>query len=84
MKPNELFGVLVCLTGLLIVIYGLYEIWSGLENGAENLLPSNQDEDGGQVSIISFFAFGIPSMFVGAVIFFATDLIVRAPYRAQK
>lgn len=82
MKASELFGVLIRFTGFLIVIYGLYEIWGGFENGAENLLPSNQGENGEQVSVISYFAFGIPSLLLGVVVFFGADLIVRVAYRS--
>ena len=81
MKASELFGVLVRLTGFLIVIYGLYEIWGGLENSVENLLPSNQGDNGDQVSVIAYFAFGIPALLVGVVIFFGGDLIVGLGYR---
>ena len=84
MKASELFGVLVRLTGFLIVIYGLYKVWGGLENSVENLLPSNQGDNGEQVSVISYFAFGIPSLLVGAVIFFGADLIVGLAYRNTK
>ena len=83
MKPNELFCVLVRFTGFLIVLYGLYEIWGGLENSVENLLPSNQGDNGEQVSVMAFFAFGIPALVVGAVIFFAADLIAGVAYRNQ-
>ena len=81
MKASELFGVVVRLTGFLIVIYGLYEIWGGLENSVENLLPGNQGDNGEQVSVISYFAYGIPSMLAGAIIFFGADLIVAVAYR---
>ena len=84
MKASELFGVLIRLTGFLIVIYGLYEIWGGLENSVENLLPSNQGENGEQVSVIAYFAFGIPAMVAGTVIFFGADLIVGLAYRNPK
>ena len=81
MKASELFGVVVRLTGFLIVLYGLYEIWGGLENSVENLLPSNQGENGEQVSVISFFAFGVPALLLGIVIFFGAELVVRVAYR---
>ena len=84
MKASELFGVLIRLTGFLIVIYGLYEIWGGLENSVENLLPSNQGENGEQVYVIAYFAFGIPAMVAGTVIFFGADLIVGLAYRNPK
>jgi len=80
MKPSELFGVLVRLAGFLIVLYGMYEIWSGLDNVAENLL-SAQDDNSDQISSLSFFVFGIPSLFVGAICFFLADWIVRLTYR---
>jgi len=83
MKSSELFGVFVRAAGFVIVLYGVYEIWSGFENAVENLFPVNQTEDGQQVSIFSFFAFGIPSLVLGMLIFFAADLIVKLAYRNQ-
>jgi hypothetical protein len=83
MKPAELFGVCVRLTGLLIVLYGAYEIWGGLDNTVENWLALAQGDSSDQVSIFSYLAFGIPSLLVGAVIFFAADPIVRLAYRNQ-
>ena len=82
MKPSELFGILVRLAGFLIVLYGMYEIWGGLDNVAENLL-SAQDDSSDQISSLSFFVFGIPSLFVGAICFFLADWIVRLTYRNQ-
>jgi hypothetical protein len=82
MKPSELFGVLVRLTGFLIVIYGVWEIWGGFENTVENLLPMNQDDNADQQpSSFGYFAFGIPSVFFGAICFFLADWIVRLAYR---
>ena len=37
MKPSELFGVFVRLAGFLVVIYGLYELWGGLDNWMEKI-----------------------------------------------
>lgn len=81
MKPSELFGVFVRAAGFLIVIYGLWEIWGGIENIAENILSASQDDNSDQVSSLSFFAFGIPALFVGAICFFLADWIVRLAYR---
>jgi hypothetical protein len=82
MKPSELFGVFVRATGFLIFIYGLWEIWGGFENAVENLLPANQGDNGDQqVSSFAYFAFGIPSVFVGAICFFLADWIVKLAYR---
>ncbi len=81
MKSSELFGVFVRAAGFVIVLYGVYEIWSGFENAVENLFPVNQTEDGQQVSVFSFFAFGIPSLVLGALIFFVADCIVKLAYR---
>jgi hypothetical protein len=81
MKPSELFGVFVRAAGFLIVIYGMWEIWGGFENIAENLLSAGQDDNNDQVSSLSFFAFGIPSVGVGTLCFFFADWIVRLAYR---
>jgi hypothetical protein len=80
-KPSELFGVFVRVAGFLIVIYGIYEIWGGLDNFAENLLAGSQDDNSDQISSLSYFVFGIPSLFVGAICFFLADWIVRIAYR---
>ncbi len=81
MKPSELFGVVVRVTGFLIIIYGLWETWGGFENAVENLLPANQGENSESYSSFSYFAFGIPSVFVGAICFFLADWIVKLTYR---
>jgi TRAP-type C4-dicarboxylate transport system permease small subunit len=80
MKPSELFGVVVRTTGFLIFIYGLWEIWGGVENFAENLLAINQGDTGDQPSSLGFFAFGLPSLGVGALVFFLANGIVRLAY----
>jgi len=81
MKPSELFGVFVRVAGFLIVIYGLYELWGGFDNIAENLLSASQDDGSDQTSSFSYFAFGIPSLIVGGICFFLADWIVRLTYR---
>ena len=83
MKSSELFGVFVRAAGFVIVLYGLHEIWGGFENAVENLFPVNQTEDGQQVSTFSYFAYGMPSLVLGALIFFVADLIVKLAYRNQ-
>ena len=81
MKPAELFGVLVRMTGFLIVIYGLWEIWGGFENMAENLLSAAQGDNSDQPSSISYFAFGIPAMIFGTLCFLLADWVVKLAYR---
>lgn len=84
MKPAELFGVCVRMTGLLIVLYGLYELWGGVDNLVENLIDAAQGNNSDQPSSFSYFAFGIPSLVVGAVVFFFANLIVRLAYRNRE
>ena len=81
MKPSELFGVFVRLAGFLVVIYGLYEIWSGLDNVVENVLATSQGDTSDQPSSFGFFVFGIPSLVLDALAFFFADVIVRLAYR---
>ncbi len=81
MKPSELFGVFVRTAGFLIVIYGLWEIWGGLDNFAENLLATAQSDSSDQPSSLSYFAFGVPSIGVGALLFFFADGVVKLAYR---
>jgi hypothetical protein len=80
MKPSELFGVCVRVIGFLVVLYGMWEFWGGIENFAENLMASG-DDSSDQPSSFSYFAFGIPAMITGALCFFLADWIVRAAYR---
>ena len=77
MKPSELFGVFVRTVGLLIVLFGVWEVWGGFENVVENLLSSGDD----QTSSFSFFAFGIPEIVAGLLIFFLAEWVVRLGYR---
>jgi hypothetical protein len=80
-KPSELFGVFVRATGFLIVLYGMWEIWGGFDNMAENLVSASQGDSGDQPSSLSYFAFGVPALFVGAFCFFLAEWIVRLAYR---
>jgi hypothetical protein len=78
MKPFELFGVFVRSAGFLIVIYGLWQLWGGVENVVENIFASDTSE---QTSSLSYFADGVPSLVAGALIFFLADGVVRLAYR---
>ena len=81
MKPSELFGVGVRTIGFLIALYGLYEIWGGVDNVAENWIASVKGDGSDQPSSLVFFVFGIPSLILGLLIFFFADVIVRLGYR---
>ena len=81
MKPSELFGVFVRLAGFLVVIYGLYEIWGGLDNVVENVIATSQEDTSDQPSSFGFFSFGIPALVMGFIVFFFADVIVRLAYR---
>ena len=81
MKPSDLFGVWVRVIGFLTVLYGLYELWGGLDNVVENLIDAARGNNDDLPSSFGYFAFGIPSLAVGAVVFFAADLIARLAYR---
>jgi len=81
MKASEIFGVAVRITGLLILLYGLYDIWGGFDNLFENLLPSNQDGDSGSSSFLSYFVFGVPEFIVGTLLFFLANWVVKLAYR---
>ena len=81
MKASDIFGVAVRTIGLLVVLYGLYDIWGGFDAFFENLLPSNQGGDSNSASTLSFFVFGIPEFILGVLLFFLADWIVRLAYR---
>lgn len=80
MKAPELFGVVIRTAGFLIVLYGLWEVWGGVETVTENLFSISQGDNGDQTSSFSFFADGVPALIVGVLVFFLADLIVRLAY----
>lgn len=77
MKPSELFGVFVRAAGFLIAIYGLWELWGGVENMVENFFATDSSD---QTSSFSFFADGVPALIVGILIFFLADWVVHLAY----
>ena len=81
MKPTELFGVIVRVTGFLVIIYSVWNVWAGVDNVFENLLQINQGGDTETYSTFSYFAFGIPGLAFGAICFFLADWIVKLAYR---
>jgi hypothetical protein len=82
MKPSELFGVVIRATGFLVILYGLWNVWAGADNVAENLLAVNQGSDAGDLpSSLSYFVFGAPALGLGAICFFFADWIVKLAYR---
>ena len=81
MKPSDLFGVVVRVTGFLVIIYSLWNVWAGFDNVFENILHMNESGDGDLPSSLSYFAFGVPALVLGAVCFFLADWIVKLAYR---
>jgi len=77
MQPSQLFGVFVRAAGFSIALYGLWELWGGVENIVSNILASDADS---QTSSFSYFADGIPELIVGILVFFLADSIVRLAY----
>jgi len=73
MKPPELFGV--------VVLYGGWEIWSGLDNVVENLIATARGDTSDQPASLGFFVIGIPSLVVGVGMFFFEEVIVKLGYR---
>ena len=60
-----------------MVIYGLWELWGGMETIVQNFFISDSND---QNSSFSFFADGIPAVIVGVIVFFLADWIVRLTY----
>jgi hypothetical protein len=81
MKSSDIFGVAVRVIGLLVVLYGLYDVWGGFDNFFENLIWPPQDSDSNTASTLSYFAFGIPEFIAGALLFFLADWVVKLAYR---
>ena len=83
MKPSELFGVIVRTIGILVILYGLWNIWAGCETIFESILPVSEGDESGLSSSLAYFAFGVPSVLLGAVCFFLADPIVKLAYRSS-
>ena len=81
MKPSELFGVMVRLTGFLVITYGLWNVWAGFETIVESVLPLSDNNSTDLPSVFYYFAFGIPALIWGAFCFFLADWIVKLAYR---
>ena len=63
--------------GFLFAIYGLWQLWGGVETVVENLFAADSSD---QTSSFTFFADGIPATIGGIIIFFIADFIVRLAY----
>jgi hypothetical protein len=84
MRTQELFGLFVRATGFLIIVYGLWNILGGLESIPESLLDRLSGGDHtDEVSIFSYFAFGIPTVAFGVFCFFCADWVARLAYREK-
>jgi hypothetical protein len=83
MKPSEVFGVIVRATGFLVILYSLWNLWSGCEIIMENILPLGDGSENNLSSIFYCFAIGIPMLVAGAVCFFLADGVVKLAYRKQ-
>ena len=81
MKPADIFGVAVRSIGLLVLLYGLYDMWSGFDNFFENLLSPGNNGDSDAASTLSYFIFGVPEFIVGTLLFFLADWVVKLAYR---
>jgi len=73
--------VIVRTIGFLIVLYGLWNVWAGFENIFENILSVSDNSDADLPSSLSYFAFGVPSLMLGAIFFFLADWVVKLAYR---
>ena len=82
MKMSEVFGLVVRIVGFLIVIYGLWNVWAGIEGIPESLFQNvNGGDQSEETSIFSYFAFGIPITAFGAFCLFCADWITNLVYR---
>ncbi len=80
MKSSDIFGVAVRTIGLLVILYGLYDVWGGFDNFFENAFSSAQD-DSNTASTLSYFIYGVPEFIAGALLFFLADWVVKLAYR---
>jgi hypothetical protein len=83
MKPSELFGFFIRATGFGVILYSLWNLWSGCELVMENILPLSEGSESDLSLVFYYFAFGIPMFVAGAACFFLADWIVRLAYRGR-
>ena len=81
MKGSELFGVIVRTTGFLLILYSLWNLWSGGETLAEGILSLTETGEADWPTVFYYVAFGIPGLVAGAACFFLADIIVQLAYR---
>ncbi|HEY1663061.1 MAG TPA: hypothetical protein VGI03_11640 [Verrucomicrobiae bacterium] len=80
MKSSDIFGVAVRTIGLLVILYGLYDVWGGFDNFFENVI-SPPDSDSNTASTLSYFIYGVPEFVIGSLLFFLADWVVKLAYR---
>lgn len=84
MKTSEIFGLVVRVAGFFLIIYGLWNLWAGIEAFPESLFGKVKGaEQPPDATVFSYFAFGIPEVAFGAFCFFGADWIARLAYRNQ-
>ena len=82
MKASDIFGLVVRIVGFLLVIYGLWYVWAGVESIPESLFQrirgGEQSQDS---SLFADFTFGVPTVAFGAFCLFCADWITKWVYR---
>jgi hypothetical protein len=81
MKAPELFGVCIRVIGFLTMIYGLWEIWWGVETVIETVCPFLVGGEASGDPLFLYIASGLPSFVFGVVCFFFPNWIVQLTYR---
>jgi len=82
MKASEIFGLVVRIVGFLLLIYGLWYVWAGLEGIPESLFQGIRGSDQSpESSLFADFAFGLPTTAFGAFCLFCADWITKWVYR---
>jgi hypothetical protein len=77
MKISDVFGLVVRITGFLLMIYSLWFIWAGIKSFPMAIISGGD----GLQNALNWLGFGGPAFAVGAVCFLFADCIVHVAYR---
>jgi len=77
MKPSDICGIVIRLTGFFMSIWGLWNTWAGVEFMFSSLFQS------GSTSPFAYFWMGVPALLLGLLFFFFADWLLSVSYRRE-
>jgi hypothetical protein len=75
MKPSDICGIVIRLTGVFLSIWGLWNIVAGVQFVFSALFQS------GSPSPFAYLFYGVPAVLLGLLFFFFADWLVSLSYR---